>query len=93
MRSFAFLMATMIVMAAGLPACGGGGDNPPDGAPLPDTPGVPDAEQPDTYVMPGDGNDSFNDAVDLTIDGPGVDEGIRSPGDHDFYRFTGTAGQ
>ena len=66
---------------------------------MPDGPGTP--PPPDATPMPdrmpptgGDGNDSFDDAVEIEVGGmAGAGGAIGTPRDHDFFRFTGEAGQ
>jgi hypothetical protein len=71
-------------------ACGGGDSGDDD-----DDIVLPDADtsgNPDAPPGGGDGNDSFGDAQELTVDGPGGQGVIQEPLDHDFFKFTGTAG-
>ena len=47
-----------------------------------------------TTTPTGDGNDSFDQAVSLTIDDQGVQDSLDPPDtDADYYKFTGTKGQ
>jgi len=99
MKSLQILLIAATVVA--LPACG---DDPvtPAGDAMPDA--MPDSDVPPPPMMDagpdappptgGDGNESFADAVEVTVnsmDGAGGAIGV--PGDHDFYSFEGAAGE
>jgi len=96
MRSVKTLIACVAFLAVG---CGSDPD-PVDGGPMTMTDagpmGMTDAGDVDSATPPtGDGNDSFADAdmLDISGDPATVMARIGTPGDQDFYRFDGTAGQ
>ena len=68
--------------------CGGSsGDDDDDDIVIPDA----DTTAPDAPPN-GDGNDSFDDAEEITVDGAGGQGVIQEPLDHDFFKFSGTEG-
>ncbi len=94
MPSMRALIACVVFLAVG---CGGDPD-PVDAGPMMTDAGpmtTTDAEVDGATPPTGDGNDSFADAdmLDISGDPATVMARIGTPGDRDYYRFDGTAGQ
>lgn len=88
-RTWGALVA-ILAIATG---CGGGEMMSPDAGPGGDSGPGDSGLRPDTgMMMTGDGNDSFADADPITLTETTSDS-IRTPGDLDYFSFTGTAGQ
>lgn len=91
------IMGVVAGFALALAGCGDddGPGGQPDAAPEADAPpSPPDAGggPPDASV--GDNNDSFEQAQNVPVgDQNGALGAIQTPGDHDFFKFMGTAGQ
>ncbi len=97
-QTMRMVLAAVIGMGCG----GGGGGGNPDAhiAHMPDAPPGIDGSTIDSSMggppdaSSGDNNDSFGQAVPLTVDDTmGKGGAIDPAGDRDFYKFTGTAGQ